>query len=397
MTSTDRPPLRIAVFTEVWLPKTDGVVTTLVRTLDELASRGHELLVIGPKEGEAVPRQYPVVRVPAFALRPWYPELSVGLPVPAVSKALETFQPDVVHAVSPICLAANGVITASREGLPLVASYHTDLPKYATALGLGALRKPGERWLRWLHNQADVNLCPSAELVADAVNAGFLRVGLWPGGVDTEQFQPTRASAEMRARLSGGHPDAPLILSVGRLSKEKNLGALIEPLRRLPNARIAFVGGGPFEDELREMFPESRAVFTGPLSGLELASAFASADVFAFPSKTDTLGLVSLEAQASGLPVVGARAGGIPATVVDGESGFLVNPDSADDVTNALGRVLDDPALRARLAEGGRANALRFSWAAATDVVEDAYWRAIRRHGHQKEIFARAELAGVAR
>lgn len=378
----DRPPLRIAIFTEVFLPKTDGVVTSIARTLDELSKRGHEVLVIAPSGSVAQYAGFRVYRVPAFALRPWYPELSVGLPVPSVAKRVEKFAPDIVHAVSPIALAANGVVIASKLELPLVASYHTDLPKYARDLGLRALSWPGEKWLRWLHTQADVNLCPSEQTIADAQRLGFPRVGKWPGGVDTELFRPERASAEMRVRLTDGNPDAPLILSVGRLSKEKNLDALAPVMDRLPDARIAFVGGGPHADDLEERFAGRRAVFTGPLSGVELATAFASSDVFVFPSKTDTLGLVSLEAQASGLPVVGARAGGIPATIVDGETGFLVDPDDPADVAGRLEQILGDQQLRASMGVEGRDNALQHSWGAATDVLVDSYWRAIRRRGH---------------
>ena len=386
MTVDDRPPLRIALFTEVFLPKTDGVVTSIARTLDELRERGHEVLVVAPSGAVPSYAGFPVYRVPAFALRPWYPELSVGLPVPSVARRVEAFEPDLVHAVSPIALAANGVVIANRLELPLVASYHTDLPKYAKDLGLKAFSKPGEKWLKWLHSQADVNLCPSEQTIADAQRLGFPRVGKWPGGVDTDLFCPERASDEMRERLTDGHPDAPLILSVGRVSKEKNLDSLAPVLDRLPGARIAFVGGGPHEDDLKELFAGRPAAFTGPLSGLELATAFASSDVFVFPSKTDTLGLVSLEAQSSGIPVVGARAGGIPATIADGESGFLVDPDDPDDVAGLLQQLIDDPMLCAAMGAEARENALQYSWEAATDVLVDAYWRAIRRRGHANRV-----------
>lgn len=372
--------LRIALVTEVFLPKFDGVVTTVVRSIDQLRARGHEVVVLAPGNPPATYNGCQVEPIRSLPFRPWYPELSVGIPCPTVTRTLDAFRPDVVHVVSPVCLAAFAALRARARGLPIVASYHTDIPQYVDALGLGALRPGASVWLRHIHNLADVNLCPSAPLAQEALSRGIGRVRLWPGGVDTDLFRPDRRSAAMRSRLTDGHPESPLVLAVGRLSREKSWEDLAPVIDRLPGARLAFVGAGPHEDELRRLFAGRPVVFTGRLGGAELAEAYASADVLAFPSTTDTLGLVALEAAASGIPVVGARAGGIPDALVDGATGLLVAPHDAEEMAAALGSLLADDARRAGMGRAGRLDAVRRSWSAATDVLEDAYREAIRRH-----------------
>ncbi|MFC7581898.1 glycosyltransferase family 4 protein [Schaalia naturae] len=372
--------LRIAIVTEVFLPKFDGVVTTVLRSIDQLTARGHEVLVLAPGDPPSTYDGCRVQRIPSLPFRPWYPELSVGLPCPTLTRALDDFAPDVVHVVSPVCLAAFGALRARARDLPVVASYHTDIPQYVRALGLGALRPGASLWLRHVHNTADVNLCPSDPLAEEAVSKGIQRVRLWPGGVDTDLFRPGRRSAAMRLRLTGGRPESPLVLSVGRLSKEKSLDDLIAAMERLPDARVAFVGSGPYGEEVRRRCAHLPATFTGRLSGIELAQAYASADVFAFPSTTDTLGLVSLESMASGVPVVGARAGGIPDTIDEGVTGLLVRPHDPSALAAALASVLHDADRRARMGRAAREDALRRSWAAATDILVDAYDSAILRH-----------------
>jgi glycosyltransferase involved in cell wall biosynthesis len=166
------------------------------------------------------------------------------------------------------------------------------------------------------------------------------------------------------------------------MSKEKNLRALLEPIRRLgpEGVRLAMVGSGPDRDELERDFAGTNTVFTGYMAGAALASAFASADVFAFPSTTETLGFVALESMASGVPVVGARAGGIPFAVPEGVAGLLFNPDSVDDFEAQLRRLLFDDELRLQLGQQAREEALRSSWRSATESLVDFYELAIDRH-----------------
>ena len=372
--------MRIALYTDVFLPNVDGVVTRLLRTLDELGELGHEVLVLTPG---SPPERYGPHRVSrAWSVTfPWYPDIRGALPTPRVERALTAFRPDVVHAVNPVWFGGWGTLSARWRDLPLLASVHTDVLQYMSALGLGPVRGAVEHWIRATHHLAQVNLCTSGPMMERAAAMGLRDVALWPKGVDTRSFSPAKASPAMRRRLTDGHPEERLVLSVGRLSKEKSLEALLDPISRLPGTRLAVVGDGPYRAELERRFAGTRTVFPGALTGDELAAAYASADVFAFPSTTETLGLVALESLASGVPVVGARAGGIPFAVDDGRTGLLVAPDDPSALTEGLARVLGDDALRARMGAAGRADAEDLGWRTATESLVQHYERAIERHG----------------
>ncbi len=373
--------MRIAVFTEVFLPKVDGVVTRLVRSLEQLQAMGHEVVVFAPGNPPAEFAGFEVVRVRAVPFRPWYPELSVGLPTPEIARVMERFHPHVVHAVNPIWLAAYGTLSARRRDLPLVASFHTDVPSYTERLGLEWITDTTSRWITWMHNFAQVNLCTSQQMVQRARGSGIRNVQLWPKAVDTEAYRPDRADRAMRERLTGGNPDDRLLVYVGRLSKEKDLDLLRPMMERLPHdVRLAFVGSGPHREELERLFAGTRTVFTGYMGGEELSAAYASADLFVFPSTTETLGLVALESMASGVPVVGARAGGLPFAVRDGVGGLLHEPGSVDDLTAKVTRVLEDGELRSRLSAGGRQETEKHGWRAATESLVEGYEEAVERY-----------------
>jgi glycosyltransferase involved in cell wall biosynthesis len=374
--------VRIALFTEVFLPKVDGIVTRITRTLDQLTELGHTALVFAPGSPPESYGPHRVVKVRSLSFRPWYPEIKVGLPTARIAREVAAFQPDIVHAVNPVWLAAYGVVSARRRNLPLLASFHTDVPSYTTRLGLSFLRAPSQGWITGMHNLAEVNLCTSQQMVDQARAVGIREVDLWPKAVDTVTYHPRARTEGMRRRLTDGDPDAPLVLYVGRLSREKDLDQLLEPMRRLADvgARLAFVGSGPGREELERMFAGTRTVFTGYLGGDDLAAAYASADVFAFPSTTETLGLVALESMASGVPVVGADAGGIPFVIDDGRTGFLVAPGDVDALTDRLRRLLVDPELRRRMGAAAREDAEQHSWRAATESLVRDYELAIERH-----------------
>ena len=257
--------------------------------------------------------------------------------------------------------------------IPLVASYHTHLPQYLQHYGLGALE--GLLWelLKAAHNKARLNLCTSSVMVKELVAHGIERVDLWQRGVDTEMFQPHLASAQMRSRLSQGNPKAPLLLYVGRVSAEKQIDRIKPVLEAVPEARLAIVGDGPSREALETHFADTKTNFVGYLQGLELASAFASADAFVFPSRTETLGLVLLEAMAAGCPVVAARSGGIPDIVTDGVNGYLFEPDDPDGAINATKSLLSATKIREKLRQNARSEAEQWGWAAATRQLQEYY------------------------
>jgi glycosyltransferase involved in cell wall biosynthesis len=320
-----------------------------------------------------------VVGVPAMPL-PLYPELKLALPRPAVAEALERFQPDLVHVVNPAVLGLGGIWLAKTRGYPLVASYHTHLPKYLEHYGMGMLEPLLWELLKAAHNQASLNLCTSTAMVQELSEKGIQHTDLWQRGVDTELFRPELRQQATREKLLGGHSDTgKLLLYIGRLSAEKQIERIRPVLEAIPDARLALVGDGPHRQQLEAHFNSLPATFVGYLAGEDLASAYASGDAFVFPSSTETLGLVLLEAMAAGCPVVGANRGGIPDIVSDGVNGCLYEPDGKDggaaSLTAAVQRLLGDSQQRQALRQAARAEAEHWGWAGATAQLRGFYSR----------------------
>ena len=369
--------MRIALFTETFLPKVDGIVTRLCHTVDHLQRSGNQVLVIAPDGGITEHKGAKVYGVTGFPL-PLYPELKMALPRPAIGYTLEEFKPDVIHVVNPAVLGLSGIFYSKILKIPLVASYHTHLPQYLQHYGLGMLE--GFLWelLKGAHNQAALNLCTSTAMMEELTAHGIERVDLWQRGVDTELFHPNLASVEMRSRLSKNHPENPLLLYVGRLSAEKEIERIKPILEAIPEARLALVGDGPHRQALQKHFAGTNTYFVGYLMGQELGSAFASADAFIFPSRTETLGLVLLEAMAAGCPVVAARSGGIPDIVTDGVNGYLFEPTA--DVQGAIAatiRLLKQKQQRDIIRQNARQEAESWGWPSATRQLQDYYQKVI--------------------
>ena len=367
--------MRIALFTETFLPKVDGIVTRLRHTIEHLERNGDRVLVVAPEGGLTEYKGAKIYGIPGMPL-PLYPELKLALPPIGTKNAIEEFKPDLIHVVNPAFLGVGGIYYAKKLNIPLVASYHTHLPQYLQHYGLGALE--GILWelLKAAHNKAELNLCTSSAMVKELENHGIERVDLWQRGVDTEMFQPHLASTQMRSRLSQGNLNDPLLLYVGRVSAEKQIDQIKPVLEAIPNARLAIVGDGPNREALEAHFAGTKTNFVGYLQGLELASAFASADAFVFPSRTETLGLVLLEAMAAGCPVVAARSGGIPDIVTDGVNGYLFEPNDPDGAITATKALLSAKNVREELRTNARKEAEQWGWAAATRQLQ-AYYHSV--------------------
>ncbi len=369
--------MRIALVTEVFLPAVDGVVTRLRRTLEELERHGDDVLVVAPAGG---PDLYagarivgvPGLRIPLYPDGNGYPEKRVSLPVPQLRTALDAFAPQVVHAINPFLLGAGAVHYAHRRRIPLIASYHANIAAYAQYYGLGALEGLGWRYVVWVHNHADINLCTSAATIEALRARGVQRLGLWPYGIETDRFSPRWATPEWRLRLSGGHPERVILLCVGRLAKEKSLERLEPVMRQLEGVSLAIVGDGPVRAELEHRFTGTPTTFLGLLSGEELSRAYASADAFLFPSDSETLGMVILEAHAAGLPVIAADTPAARELVDDGIDGLRYDSRDPAALARSVRRLAGDRELRQAMA------------AAAPGAVGGATWRqatkALRAH-----------------
>jgi len=370
--------MRIAIISEVFLPKIDGVVNRTLNLIRELRRFGDEVLVVCPEAQGCRQGPVPVVGVPSFSFRP-YPEYRIGLPDRRVVEALKEFRPDVLHYVNPFAFGfrCNDILRRAGVRTPTVFSFHTLYGEFAKRYKLKAL----STLLWWLtreyHNRADVNLTVSSPQQEDLIQRGFKRVELWPPAVDTDLFHPSRKNSEMRNLLSNGHPDKPLLLTVSRLAPEKNVGFLADVLAQLPNARMAVVGDGPQRAELEKRF-NGKATFIGYLKGAKLAEAYASADVFVYASETETMGNVVLEAMGAGCPVVAPHAGGIPSLVSHGNTGFLFRPGDLKEAVSLTGALLADAALHDRVVQTARRDVEGRTWQHSVERVREVYREAMQ-------------------
>ncbi|WP_119067704.1 glycosyltransferase family 4 protein [Rubrobacter indicoceani] len=372
--------MRIAIISETFLPATDGVVTRLRHTLEELNALGDEVMVVAPVyPGEENPKSYAgafVHRVPGIPFPP-YPEIKLSPTNPSVGRALKRFRPDLLHAVNPFILGIASPYYAKKLGIPMVASYHTNVAEYTRFYGLPFLYNLTRFYTRTIHNMAAVNLCTSQATLGYLRSEGIERVRLWPQGVDARLYNPDRRTDEMRRRLSGGRPDSKLLVFVGRLAPEKGIGRLKTILHKVPDTRLAVVGDGPARKALEKEFAGEPVVFTGRLSGEELASAYASGDAFVFPSTTETLGMAMIEGLASGLPVIAARSGASSEVVREGVDGLLYEAGNPRSLVESVRRMFEEDGLRERLARGARDSAENRSWTASTETVRGYYGEAL--------------------
>ena len=267
---------------------------------------------------------------------PFYPELKFNFFRPLFVRRLNEFRPDLVHLVDPVVLGAAGLGAARLLNLPVVSSYHTNLAAYCGHFGFPIFSRPMWNYNRFIHNLCALTFCPSPSTAAMLVKQGFEHVRIWPRGVDTDLFSPYRRCAELRASWLQGRgiaEDATILLYAGRISWEKNLRLLTQAYRGMDTSRchLVIVGDGPALKDVQQELHGLPVTFTGYLTGEQLAMAYASADVFAFPSTSETFGQVVLEAMASALPVVGVYSEGVCDLVQHGRTGYLLDAPEANE------------------------------------------------------------------
>lgn len=365
--------MRILFVTETFLPKVDGIVHTLCKLLDYLNSQGHETMLAAPGQPPAMYHQSPIIRLPSLRFAP-YPELYLTMPWANIGKVVDDFKPHLVHLVNPAMVPLTGIINhVRRRRIPLVASYHTDLPGFAARWGLGFLSPLMVAYLRRVHNACDLNFCPSSATLQEIRQQGFRRLKIWTRGVDTQLFNPKKRDAAWRNRLSAGNPDAPLLATVGRLSPEKRVDWLLPVLHALPQVRLAIVGDGPQRKNLQEQFAGTQTVFTGYLRGEDLSRAYAAADVFVFPAANETLGNVALEAMASGLPVVAARSGGVLDVISEGDTGLFFDPEDKTSLVAAVATLVHHPDLISQMSARAVTHVQTRRWQDVMDKLLEDY------------------------
>lgn len=371
------PDWRIALFTGNYNHTQDGVSLTLNRLVRHLQEEvGARVRVYGPTvDDPPMDHAGTFISVPSLPApgRPDY-RISTGLSRSA-RRDLERFDPNLFHIATPDILGFQALRQALDWSVPAVASYHTHFSSYLRYYGFEPLEGLLWRYLRWFYRKTEQVYVPSRSM-ADVLRAHGIIDGLrlWERGVDTDRFNPDHRSIRWRRRR-GIEDDEVVISFVSRLVWEKGLDTFASIIRELEARDIAHrsmvVGEGPARDKLARDLPDT--LFTGHLEGEELSRAYASSDVFLFPSDTETFGNVTLEAMASGVPTVCANATGSDVLVKNGETGALCPPDDVDAFVERLRDLIEQPGLRYRMGQAARAEACTYDWFRVMERITGYY------------------------
>jgi glycosyltransferase involved in cell wall biosynthesis len=371
--------MKIAYFSESLLPHVDGVSRTLAQLFEFLESRGVDFRVFSPFvpppeiSWASKVRRVPYVRVPVY--RDYRMSVPIGH---RISERLDEYGPDLLHVVSPTPVAVRAQKYGQRRGIPVVSSFHTHFVSYFRYYGVKSLERGGWAFMRWFYNRCDRVYAPTWSIVRELESHGIRNVELWSRGIDASAFSPDHRDPALRERVGAGD-GVPLLLLVSRLVKEKDLADLVEVERILRERgapfRLALVGDGPMRAELETSLPD--ASFAGHQAGAALARWYASADVFVFPSTTETLGNVVLEALASGVPAVVVDRGGPQDLVEPGETGFVARSNDPVDIADRVESLLRDPPLRARMGEAARIAAAVRDWSAINGRLLVSYRKVV--------------------
>ncbi|MCY4019322.1 MAG: glycosyltransferase family 1 protein [Chloroflexi bacterium] len=370
--------MRVAIITETFLPKVDGIVKVTCLLLDHLSKRGVEALIIAPRYGDS--RRYkdvPIRSLPSLSL-PLYPEARLGFATLALFRDLAAFNPDVAHLFHPVMTGIPAMGMLKWLGVPTVTSFHLDYARLARQfriglVDLGFTRPIIDELTKNIFNWSDYSLAPSKLVRTQMQKLGISNVGLWRRGVDAQTFHPGFRSAAMRDEMTGGNPDETILIYVGRLSDEKQIEHLGPALESLPKTRLVLVGDGPARPALERAFAGLPVTFMGYLRGQRLSQAYASADIFVFPSRLETFGLVVIEAMAAGLPVVASRVGGVSDIVTEGETGYTFASGDKRALTEGIAKIAADRNIMAYMGAQARAYAERQSWDAIMDEMIELY------------------------
>lgn len=367
---------RIALFTGNYNHIPDGVSLTLNRLVRHLEQRGDKVLVFGPTVSDPpINHAGTLVPVPSLPVpgRSEY-RLTTRL-TRSARRRLEAFAPDLVHIATPDILGLQALKWAKAQGIPVVSSYHTHFASYLKFYRLGFLEDGLWKAARWFYNQCEQVYVPSESVGEVLCEHGITApIRLWTRGIERERFSPRNRSAAWREHY-GFQPNVPVVTFISRLVSEKGLNVFADVIERLEAASVPhhslIVGEGPIREVLEARL--TRTVFTGHLGGDDLATAYASSDLFLFPSETETFGNVTLEAMASGIPTVCANAPGSRSLVDDGVTGFLCPPGDVDSFYDAVASLAQDDAQRGRMGSAARRASLTYDWATIMNRLRSDY------------------------
>ncbi len=366
--------MKIAIFSESFFPRVNGVANSVLRVSRFLQANGHEVLIVAPGFPASVNSDIDINRLNVKRIRyislPKVADFELGTSsVVKLENILRDFDPDVVHLASPFALGMQGCRAARNLGIPVVAVYQTDVSGFASFYGLPKIAKFARKWSNQIHRMSTINLVPSSSTMNEFVKFGVPNVRLWGRGVDTELFSPDKRSQQIRdSWLTNGRT---IVGYLGRLAPEKQIDRLSSLDEN--EHKVIVIGDGPMRSELEKKLPN--ATFTGQLSGQELAATLASLDVLISTGEHETFCQVIQEAMAAGIPVIAPRAGGPIDLVIEGVTGFLYEPGSTKSMLNRLRILHENEKLRKQ-----------FGFQ-ATQIVKGRTWEAICQElvGHYQD------------
>ncbi|MEY3567095.1 MAG: hypothetical protein RLZ19_1109 [Actinomycetota bacterium] len=367
VSSHDHGRLRILVVTETFLPQVNGVVNSVLRVLEHMGARGHELLVVAPGPGSEAAAGVSIIRTRSIGL-PMYRDLRIGVSRKEVAVAMEAFGPDVVHVAAPTVLGNLALKEAQRRGIPTVSVYQTDLAGFATRYRLSVANSGIWAHTVRVHRRSGLSLAPSTAAMWDLRHRGVPHVKRWMRGVDGVKFDPRYRCEDFRRSIA---PKGEVIVGyVGRLAREKQVERLVE-VSRLPNVRLVIAGDGPYRAKLERDMPTAH--FTGFLQGEELSRCYASLDLFVHTGIDETFCQSVQEALAAGVPVVAPARGGPLDLVRHGENGYLWSPDSDVSLIGAVCELVENSIKREKMAARARESVIERTWTSVMSELEGHY------------------------
>lgn len=374
----DKPSLRIALVTETYPPDINGVAHTVSKIVEGLRARGHELMLVRPRHHSdteaATDSRYQEVLVRGAPI-PMYKQLRMGLPAQgALHKLWLKQRPDLVHIATEGPLGWSASRAARKLKIPTSSDFRTNFHAYSQFYGFGWLKGAIVAYMRKFHNATHCTMVPTQGLMAELSKIGFDRLMVVPRGVDTEHFSPAKRDEQLRQSW-GTNAETQVLLSVGRLAVEKNLDTVVRCFkslraRGLP-VKLVIVGDGPMRQALERSVPE--AIFAGTRTGQDLAKHYASADLFIFPSLTETFGNVTIEAMASGLAVVAYDHAAAGQLIEHRRNGMVLAPNQDAQLFEAARQIVEDPALLAQVRLAARQTAVDRDWTSVIARTEGIF------------------------
>jgi glycosyltransferase involved in cell wall biosynthesis len=373
--------MKVALFTDTYLPQINGVTNTLTKLLEYYERKGIDYKLFVPQY-EIQSSDYNIERF--YSIKFFiYPEARVTFPnFKRINATLADFGPDIVHNMTEFNMGTTGMGYGKAHNVPTISNYTTNFSQYADYYKLFFLKAPIWNWMKWYHTQNDLTLCPSHAAQKILLHHGITNTGIFSRGIDAQNFHPQKRNNDLRKKLKIENKTA--FLYVGRIAVEKDLDVLCKSYQAIHkkfghSAGLVIVGDGPYLDRCKQIFPRD-TVYTGFKSGKELADIYASCDLFVCPSSTETFGNVVLEAMASGLPVIGADAGGVGELIQKNVNGLKFKKKDAGELTECMERLLLDAHLRQTLAGNGRMFANNRTWDKIFDGLVQTYRQVIEKY-----------------